>query len=80
MIFCMKIKKVICKMIPASLVVIARYALSSQYSKFAISLEYVKKQGRDGVDILHLVKYQSFLKVDAMQFGWHGQSYPKYPI
>ena len=80
MIFCMKIKKVICKMIPASLVVIARYGLSSQYSKFAISLEYVKKQRRDGVDILHLVKYQSFLKVDAMQFGWHGQSYPKYPI
>ena len=72
----MKIKKVIYKLIPASLVVIARYALSSQNNKFAISLKYLKKKGRDEVDFLHLYKYQSFLQVDTMHFGWH---VPKVP-
>ena len=77
----MKINKVIYEMIPASLVVIARYTLSSHSNKFAISLEYLKKEGGDGVDgvFLHSDKYQSFLQVDAMHFGWHGQSYPEYP-
>ena len=64
------------QLIPASFVVIARRALSSQNNKFAISLKYLKKKGKDGVDFLHLYKYQSFLQVDTIHFGWH---IPKVP-
>ena len=36
---------------------------SSQNSKFAMSLQYIKKEVKDQVDILHADKHQSFLKV-----------------
>ena len=36
---------------------------SSQNSKFAMSLQYLKKEVKDEVDFLHADKHQSFLKV-----------------
>ena len=37
---------------------------SSQSSKFATSLQYLKKEVRDEVGFLHADKHQSFLQVD----------------
>ena len=42
---------------------------STQYSKFAMSLQYLKKEIRDEVDFLHADKNQSFLQVDFNTFG-----------
>ena len=40
------------------------HSQSSQNSKFAMSLQYLKKEVRDEVDFLHADKHQSFLQVD----------------
>ena len=37
---------------------------SSQSSKFAMPLQYLKKEVRDDVDFLHADKHQSFRQVD----------------
>ena len=36
---------------------------SSQNSKFAMSLQYLKKEVKDEIDFLHAEKHRSFLKV-----------------
>ena len=41
-----------------------KYSQSSQNSKFAMSLQYLKKKVTDEVDFLHANKHQSFLQVD----------------
>ena len=41
-----------------------KHSQSSQNSKFAISLQYLKKEVKDEVDFLHADKHQSFLKVN----------------
>ena len=40
------------------------HSQSYQNSKFAMSLQYLKKEVRDEVDPLHVDKHQSFLQVD----------------
>ena len=47
----------------------AKYSWSSQNSKFAMSLQYLKKEVRDEVDFLHADKHQSFLQVDFNSLG-----------
>ena len=47
----------------------AKHSQSSQNSKFAMSLQYFKKEFRDEVDFLHADKYQSFLYVDFNALG-----------
>ena len=42
---------------------------SSQNSKFAMSLQYLKKEVKDEVDFLHVDKHQSFLQVDFNTLG-----------
>ena len=37
---------------------------SSQNSKFAMSIQYLKKEVRNEVDFLYVDKHQSFLQVD----------------
>ena len=54
----------------------ARYAQSTQNSKFVVSLQYVKKEGRDEVDFL---QHQTFLRVDPINLGGYGQTCPNYP-
>ena len=57
---CMKITiKVFCKMLVLILLVIARYNQSTLNSKFAISLQYFKKERRDEVDFLLADKHQT---------------------
>ena len=41
---------------------------------FVISLQYLKKEGRDEVDFLHADKHQTILQVDTINFGGHGQA------
>ena len=40
-----------------------KHSQSFQKSKFAMSLQYLKKEVKDEVDFLHADKHQSFLKV-----------------
>ena len=42
---------------------------SSQNSKFAMSLQYLKKEVRDEVDFLHAIKHQILLQVDFNILG-----------
>ena len=68
--------KVFYKQVVSFLLVMARYAQSTQNSKFVVSLQYVKKEGRDEVDFL---QHQTFLRVDPINLGGYGQTCPNYP-
>ena len=46
-----------------------KHCLSSQISKFAMPLQYLKKEVRYEVDFLHADKHQSFLQVDFNTLG-----------
>ena len=51
------------------LIGIVKHFQSSQNSKFAMPLQYLKKKVRDEVDFLHADKHQSFLQVDFNTLG-----------
>ena len=55
----------------------ARHAQITQNNKFAISLEYLKKEENDKVDILHADKHESFLQILTMVLDGNGQAFPK---
>ena len=44
----------------------ARHIQITQNNKFAISLEYLKKEVSDEVDFLHADKHESLLQIDTM--------------
>ena len=48
------------KLIVSFLLIIVRYAQSTQNIRFVISLQYLKKEGRDEVDFLHENRHQIF--------------------
>ena len=54
--------KVSYKLILSLLMGMIKHSQSTQINKFAISLQYLKKEVRDGVHFLHLDKHQSFYK------------------
>ena len=56
----------------------ARHAQISQ-NKFAISLQYLKKELSDEVDFLHADKHESMLQIDGMILMGDGQAFPKFP-
>ena len=58
---------------------VARYAQITQNNKFAISLQYLKKEVSDEVDFLHADMHESFLQIDAMVFDGEWSTIPKYP-
>ena len=45
---------------------VARHAQITQNNKFAISLQYLKKELSDEVDFLHADKHESLLQIDSM--------------
>ena len=54
-----------------------KYSQSTQSNKFAISLQYLKKEVRNGVHFLHADKHQSFYKLALsflMEVARHVQS------
>ena len=55
--------KVSCKVILSLLMDIIKHSQSSRSNKFSMSLEYLKKEVRDGVHFLHADKHQSFYKL-----------------
>ena len=56
----------------------ARHAQITQNNKFAISLQYLKKEMRDKVDFLHADEHESFLQIDTMIFNGNGQAFLKF--
>ena len=52
LIFCMQISMAACY----KLMVMVRHSQSSQHSKFAMSLQYLKKEVKDEVDFFHADK------------------------
>ena len=70
LIFCMKISINVCyKFILWFWWAMVKHSQSPQNSKFAMFLQYLKKEVRDDVDFFHADKYQSFLQVDFNTFG-----------
>ena len=64
LIFCLKINvKGFCKLLLSFKVFVAKYAQITQNNKFAISLQYLKKELINEVDFFHADKHQSFLKL-----------------
>ena len=61
--------KVSYKLILGFLMGMVKHTQSSQSSKFAMSLKYIKKEVRDEVEFLHADKHQSFLQVDFNTLG-----------
>ena len=55
-----------------------KHSQSYQNSKFAMSLQYLKKEVRDEVDFLHADKHQSFLQGDTIIIDGHDQAVTKY--
>ena len=45
---------------------VARHAQITQNKKFAISLQYLKKEVNDEVDFLHAGKHENLLQIDTM--------------
>ena len=60
-------------------VYVARHAQVTQWSKFAVSLQYLDKEMSHKVDLLHADKHESFLQIDAMIFDGGWSSIPKVP-
>ena len=53
------------KLILSVLLGMASHAQSTQNDKYAISLQYLKKEVSDEVDLLHADKQRSFMQVDT---------------
>ena len=56
-----------------------RNAQIIQNNKFAISLQYLKKEVSDEVNFLHADKHDNFLKVGTMIIDGDDQAFPKFP-
>ena len=52
---------------------------STQNSKFVMSLQYLRKEGRGEVDFSHIDKHQTILQVDTINLGGHGEACPDHP-
>ena len=57
----------------------ARHVQFTQNNTFSISLQYLKKELSDEVDLLHADKDESYLKIDTIIFDGNGQAFPKFP-
>ena len=88
MIFSMKIKiKVFCKLALSFVLVIAKYAQSTQNSKFVISLFFIfvsfcnisKRKGGMKLIFCMQISIKLSQKVDPINRDGHGQAYPNYP-
>ena len=54
------------KLILSIWVCVTKHAQSTQNNKFAISLQYLKKDVSDEVDFLHVDKHRGLLQIDTM--------------
>ena len=56
-----------------------RHAQITQNNKFAISLQYLKKEASNEVDFLRADKHESLLQIDRMILMGYGQAFSKFP-
>ena len=79
MIICLQINiKEFFKLILSFQVCVARHAQIIQNNKFAISLQYLKKEVSNEADFWHADKHESFLQSDTMIFNEDGQTFLKF--
>ena len=78
LIFC-AMSTVFYKLILSLLMGVSRHAQKTQNNKFAVSLQYLKKELSYEVDVLHAGKHESLLQVDSIIFVGFSQTCPKYP-
>ena len=77
MIFCMDISSIkdFYKLVLMFLLIIARRAQNTLNGKFVISLQYLKKEGKDESDFFCMqIKWPTVLQVDTINLGGHGQA------
>ena len=80
LVFCLQINiKVFYRMIVSLWMYIARYTQSTHNNKFTISLEYVKQNVKDEVELLPAGKRRRFLQTNTIILGVCGQACPYYP-
>ena len=48
---------------------VVKHSQSSQNRKFAMSLQYFKKDVKDGIDFVYADKHQSFVQIDFNTLG-----------
>ena len=73
--------KVSYKLILSLLMGMIKHSRSTQINKFAISLQYLWKEVREGVHFLHLDKHQNFYKLVLFWWKWPDMSkFPKLGI
>ena len=65
LIFCLKVNDKLTVQID-TFGCVARHVQITQNNKFAISLQYLKKEVNDEVDFLHADKHESLLQIDTM--------------
>ena len=65
------------KVILSLLMDMIKHSQSTESNKFTVSLQYLKKEVRNGVHFLHANKHQ-FLQVAFIVFNGSGQTCPKY--
>ena len=67
LIFCLQMNvKGFFKLLLSFYVCVTRHTQIAQDSKFAVSLQYLKKELSDEVDFLHADKHESLLQIDSM--------------
>ena len=67
LIFCLQMNvKGFFKLLLSFYVCVTRYTQITQDSKFAVSLQYLKKELSDEVDFLHADKHEILLQIDSM--------------
>ena len=69
--------KVFCKLIVSLWVCIARHAQSTQNNKLAISLQYLKQNVKDEVNVLPADKQKRFPQIDTIILGVQDQACPR---
>ena len=76
--FCAMSSTVFYKLILSLLLMgVSRHAQEIQNNKFAVPLQYLKKELSYEVDVLHVGKHESFLQVDSIIFDGFSQTCPK---
>ena len=79
-IFCLQINiKGFLKLILSFYVCVARHAQITQNNKFAIFLQYGKKELVMKLIFLHADKHETFLQIDTKIFNGDGQAFLKLP-
>ena len=84
LIFCLQIKvKGFFKVILSFQMCMSRHVQITQNNRFAICLQYLKKEVRNEADFLHADKHESLLQIDTMilmEMVKHSKQFPKQKV